>query len=681
MATSTELSFFNTRDIPDDRIGFDYINEIVFDPTTTELTLKYRSGMTNNLGPVDPGLARKITNITLDPNNELVVDFDNGSQINVGTVMVEYVYGSDPIVGSGILSTEPNKFKPLTTTDVNITITNNGGLIDIAATLPDITDLSYLEGNQINSQYAWFVEEWNSTIATNAGLTTANVWYTRPLNSARFNNPGFTFNSGIGTVELPMGTYYITATGKTYRSGSVKLGLRDVVNNVTLLTGVSEVNIAGTASTQQNLAMRGYVRLSVPTTVALQQLSSTAGANSVLGVVTGANVDMGQTGTYAELSIWKVSDQYLEDIVFDTEIDALILALQEQYYHANNPVMTAVRDGFGLGLSVSADVPKWAGAVCATNNKIYGIPSDAGTILIIDAATNTATISNMGATLSGTAKWRGGVLGPDGKIYGIPSGSADILIIDPVLGTATRSNMGATFSGTNLWYGGCLGPDGKIYCVPAVSTDILIIDPIAGTATRSTMGATLTGSNKWFGGVLAPNGKIYCIPRDATDILIIDPLAGTATRSNMGATLSGTVKWYGGCLGSDGKIYGCPVNANTVLIIDPVTDTATTTNFGLTLTAAEKYHQGTLGPDGKIYFVPRASTNILIIDPITGTARTSNLGTAMSGNSVKYLGAVTGHNGKIYGIPAEDAEVLVISNASGISMSNTLTLSPHLNKF
>ena len=100
-----------------------------------------------------------------------------------------------------------------------------------------------------------------------------------------------------------------------------------------------------------------------------------------------------------------------------------------------------------------------------------------------------ATTSNMGANLTGASKWQGGVLGPDGKIYCVPFNATSILIIDPQVGTATTSTMGANLTGANKWQGGVLGPDGKIYCVPFNATSILIIDPQAGTATTSTMGA------------------------------------------------------------------------------------------------------------------------------------------------------------------------------------------------
>jgi len=49
--------------------------------------------------------------------------------------------------------------------------------------------------------------------------------------------------------------------------------------------------------------------------------------------------------------------------------------------------------------------------------------------LIIDPANQTATRSNMGASLNSNYICNGGVLGGDGKIYGIPDDVTDILII------------------------------------------------------------------------------------------------------------------------------------------------------------------------------------------------------------------------------------------------------------
>ena len=120
--------------------------------------------------------------------------------------------------------------------------------------------------------------------------------------------------------------------------------------------------------------------------------------------------------------------------------------------------------------------------------------------------------------LTGTNKWYGGVLGPDGKIYGIPYNSASVLIIDPVAGTADTTTI-TGLTGSYKWRG-VLGPDGKIYGIPHSSGSVLIIDPVAGTADTTTI-TGLTGAGKWLGGVLGPDGKIYGIPFNSDTVLII----------------------------------------------------------------------------------------------------------------------------------------------------------------
>lgn len=60
---------------------------------------------------------------------------------------------------------------------------------------------------------------------------------------------------------------------------------------------------------------------------------------------------------------------------------------------------------------------KWQGGVLAPNGKVYAIPSQSTSVLIIDPATNTydnTTISGLTVSFS----WRGGVLAPNGKITG-----------------------------------------------------------------------------------------------------------------------------------------------------------------------------------------------------------------------------------------------------------------------
>ncbi|MBK7057241.1 MAG: putative Ig domain-containing protein [Leptospiraceae bacterium] len=219
----------------------------------------------------------------------------------------------------------------------------------------------------------------------------------------------------------------------------------------------------------------------------------------------------------------------------------------------------------------------------------------------------TADTSTITGLTGGGGKWQGGVLAPNGKIYGIPANSSSVLIIDPTTNTADTSTITGLTGG---WVGGVLAPNGKIYGIPQNSTSVLIIDPTTNTADTTTItGLTGTGL-KWNGGVLAPNGKIYGIPRDSTKVLIIDPTTNTADTTTI-AGLRGTIdKWVGGVLAPNGKIYGIPISITSVLIIDPTTNTANTTTItGLT---GGGWAEGVLAPNGKIYGL---SSTVLIIDP------------------------------------------------------------------
>ena len=73
----------------------------------------------------------------------------------------------------------------------------------------------------------------------------------------------------------------------------------------------------------------------------------------------------------------------------------------------------------------------WRGAVLGPNNKIYGIPTNATSVLELDPATRkVTTFGDFGTALApancsgalhcGLDKWIGGVLAPTGKIIGIP---------------------------------------------------------------------------------------------------------------------------------------------------------------------------------------------------------------------------------------------------------------------
>lgn len=91
-----------------------------------------------------------------------------------------------------------------------------------------------------------------------------------------------------------------------------------------------------------------------------------------------------------------------------------------------------------MGATIPTGNAKWCGVVEGPNKKLYSFPfNDANEILIIDpfdltgGPHGTATLSNMGATIpTGSWKWIGGVRGPDGKLYSVPDNAVSIVVID-----------------------------------------------------------------------------------------------------------------------------------------------------------------------------------------------------------------------------------------------------------
>lgn len=316
---------------------------------------------------------------------------------------------------------------------------------------------------------------------------------------------------------------------------------------------------------------------------------------------------------------------------------------------------------------------KWVGGVLAPNGKIYGIPFDSTSVLIIDPVTNTFDTTTI-IGLTGTSKWIGGVLAPNGKIYGIPFNSTSVLIIDPVTNTANTTTITGLGGTGGNWSGGVLASNGKIYGMPHNSTSVLIIDPVTNTADTTTI-TGLTGTNKWVGGVLAQNGKIYGIPWRSTSVLIIDPLATpnpTADTATITGLDSSNFKWAGGVLAPDGKIYGIPHSNTTVLIIDPtVTPNTANTTIITGLTGSGKWYGGVLAPNSKIYGVPSGSTSVLIIDPVINISALYgiNLTTASYDNGTKILTCGTSlTSGLIAG------DIIIVSTATNTYVGSIATL-------
>ena len=100
--------------------------------------------------------------------------------------------------------------------------------------------------------------------------------------------------------------------------------------------------------------------------------------------------------------------------------------------------------------------------------------------LIIDPALNTVEL--VSSLPFEEDKWAGGVLGPDGKIYGIPRNYHSVLVIDPTTNSVDPDGIALPPAppvdpyDEDKWTGGVLAPNGKIYCVPNEADSVLIID-------------------------------------------------------------------------------------------------------------------------------------------------------------------------------------------------------------
>jgi hypothetical protein len=134
-------------------------------------------------------------------------------------------------------------------------------------------------------------------------------------------------------------------------------------------------------------------------------------------------------------------------------------------------------------------------------------------------------------------QWLGGCIGANGCIYGVPSDATSILKIDPFTDRVTT--FGHVSAQKNKWQGAVLSPiDGCIYCIPSNAEYVLQINTTGAVGSSSTgqtsyyqsnEGVRLVGSHlssmkdKYQGGFLGKDGNIYCIPENAKQVLKITP--------------------------------------------------------------------------------------------------------------------------------------------------------------
>jgi methyltransferase-like protein 6 len=121
-------------------------------------------------------------------------------------------------------------------------------------------------------------------------------------------------------------------------------------------------------------------------------------------------------------------------------------------------------------------------------------------------------------------KWLGGSYGADDCIYGMPSDATTILRIDPFKNEATT--FGNVSSSQNKFQGGVLSAVDKcVYAVPADASCVLKID----TNPDTPLSIDLIGKHfqdiddKWQGAFVGSDNKIYAIPENINNVMIITP--------------------------------------------------------------------------------------------------------------------------------------------------------------
>ena len=314
--------------------------------------------------------------------------------------------------------------------------------------------------------------------------------------------------------------------------------------------------------------------------------------------------------------------------------------------------------------SLPANQFKWLRGARGSDGCIYGIPSNANSILKIDPQNN--KIEMVGGPFPGCWKWHGGALSPiDGCIYGVPCNATCVLKINP--NTNEISTICEGLLGANKWYGGLVGNDGCIYCMPFNENCVLKIDPRTQSVSRHGEDVIKTkGGYKWHGGVVAPDGCIYAMPSHANAVLKVTP------GENVGVKIIGNLrtensiphlykyKYGGGVVGSDGNVYGIPSDADYVIRIN--TQTEQVEEVGPAWPGLNKWQNGFLGRDGASYCIPCNADTVLRIFPLpSGEVEVSTIGGPFPGGKEKWEGGTVGPDGAMYCYPQQADYMLQIN--------------------
>lgn len=180
---------------------------------------------------------------------------------------------------------------------------------------------------------------------------------------------------------------------------------------------------------------------------------------------------------------------------------------------------SAFADTFGSFPKHGKATHQWHGGVLSpVDNNIYCFPSHGESVLKIDTDMNEAVQMDQDR-LSGRYKWLGGCVDDEGNVYGVPSDATSVLKIYVRSGKVLT--FGQVSSQKNKWQGAVKGKNGKLYCLPANAQQVLVIDTY--TSSIELIGNLPPTKNKYQGGFLSSHDNcIYAIPECASQILKID---------------------------------------------------------------------------------------------------------------------------------------------------------------
>jgi hypothetical protein len=171
---------------------------------------------------------------------------------------------------------------------------------------------------------------------------------------------------------------------------------------------------------------------------------------------------------------------------------------------------------------------KWHGGAVGPDGCVYGFPAHAATVLKISPHIDDAQVGleelhldplEDPQVMQGKYKWLGGGVDREGNIYGMPSDAQTILKIETSTGRV--STFGSVSDDKNKWQGAVLGPDGCLYAMPANACTVLKINPY--TMEIKEIGNLPKQKDKFQGGFVGGDGKIYAIPEMSQFVMRLDP--------------------------------------------------------------------------------------------------------------------------------------------------------------